>query len=107
MSIKSITPANRKSRTFLAFLALLFSICLCIASFQGGAFGAVQPLDVIASPWLTHLSMDEKGSEGFELNGLGLNQQVSVEDIRRARAEEFLREIDRMIASRLAVERAA
>ena|SRR3989338_4367964 len=107
MSVKSITPPNKKSRLFLAFVALLFSVCLCIVSFQGGAFGAVQPLDAIATPWMTHLLMDEKGSEGFGPMNQRINQQVSVQEIQPERFGQYLRELDRMIASRLAVDRAA
>lgn len=107
MTIKSITPPSQRSRTFLAFLALLFSIFLIIASFQGGAFGAVQPLSVTATPWLTHLLMDKKGSEEFGLNGQRLNQHVGFQEIPQTRFGEYLRELDRMVASRLAVDRAA
>ena len=107
MSIKSITPPSLRSRTFLAFLALLFSIFLIIAFFQGGAFGAVQPSSLTATPWLTHLLMDKKGSDRIELNGLRLNQQAGFQEIRETRFNEYLRELDRMVASRLAVDRAA
>ncbi len=107
MLAKSITPSSKKSRLFLAFIALLFSICLCIVSFQGGAFGAVEPLNVIATPWVTHLLMDEKGSEGFDPMNQRINQHVSIQEIQPARLNRYLRELDRMMASRLAVDRAA
>lgn len=107
MSIHNETPVRQTSRSFLVFLLLLFGFMLCFASFHGGAFGAVQPFEIFTAHPVSHLLIEKETPIFCGSNGIRINQPVSANmEISRSKAV-YLQELDRMMAGKRAVDRAA
>lgn len=108
------TYPSLKARFLLAFIAMLFSILLVVSSLSGGAFGAVVPMIAAdlefneASLYVTPDLLMAQGSRASEcLDSTLFNQTVSSSPKVNRKFVNYLGELEKLAASRFAVDRAA
>lgn len=114
MSGSRVTYPSLRGKLLLAFIAMIFSVLLVVTSLSGGAFGAVVPVlaadlefDAVSLNITPDLLMAQGSPASECVDATLFNQAVSSSPKVNRKFVNYLGELEKLAASRLAVGRAA